>query len=277
MVLLLLGTLCFSLSTFIQPRAASWRAGEDSGSILKILLGDSRRMFANQFFVQADVSLHSGYYPSIFDQAQAPKSSRHMIAAEGSKEDEEHEKEMQFLGRPTDWIDGFGRYFLITEHTHLQGGKEREILPWLRLSADLDPQRIDTYTVAAYWLRNLGKVKEAEEFLREGLSNNPGSYEILFDLGRLYSENYHDTTRARNVWELALRRWREREPSKKEPDTRALHDIAIHLAWLEENTGNVARAIQLLEIAKGTSPNPAALQRQIDELKQRSPAAARPQ
>src|SRR4051812_410331 len=219
-------------------------------------------MFANQFFVQADVSLHSGYYPSIFDQGQAPKNSRHMTAAEGSKEDEQHEKEMQFLGSPTDWIDRFGRHFLITEHTHLQGGKEREILPWLRLSADLDPQRIDTYTVAAYWLRNLGKTKEAENFLREGLRNNSGSYEILFDLGRLYSEFYHDTTRARNVWELALRRWYEREPSKTDPDKQALHDIALHLARLEEDAGNAPRAIQLLETAKGVSPNPAALQGQ---------------
>jgi tetratricopeptide (TPR) repeat protein len=199
-----------------------------------------------------------------------------MTAAEGSKEDEDHEREMQFLGPPTDWFDRFGRHFLITEHTHLQGGKEREILPWLRLSAELDPQRIDTYTVAAYWLRSLGKIKEAEEFLREGLRNNPGSYEILFDLGRMYSENYHDSARARNVWELALRRWYEREPKKKEPDNRSLHDIAIHLARLEENAGNLPRAAQLLEMAKRVSPNPAVLQHQIDELKGKSAAGAKP-
>ena len=58
---------------------------------------------------------------------------------------------------------------MITEHTHLEGGNEREILPWLRLSAELDPQRVETYTVAAYWLRAVGKMVEAEHFLREGL------------------------------------------------------------------------------------------------------------
>ncbi len=83
---------------------------------------------------------------------------------------------------------------------------EREILPWLRLAADMDPQKIETYTVGAYFLRkHLNRPEEAEAFLREGLRNNPDSYEILFELGRLYNENDHDTDRARNVWQLALK------------------------------------------------------------------------
>jgi tetratricopeptide (TPR) repeat protein len=268
----LLAAAGFSLAAFIQPRAEAWRAQDDSGSVLKILLGDSRRMFANHFFVQADVSFHSGYYPSIFDQAQAPKDSRHLTAQEGSREDEEHERKMNFLRPPTDWIERFGRHFLITEHTHLEGGKERELLPWLRLSAELDPQRIDTYTVAAFWLRNLGKVKEAEEFLREGLRNNPDSYEILFELGRLYDANYHDAARARNVWDLALRKWNAQEPRKPEPDNFTLEKIAVNLAHLEEQAGNLERSIALLELAARVSPHPDALQKQINDLKQKSSA-----
>jgi tetratricopeptide (TPR) repeat protein len=192
-----------------------------------------------------------------------------MTAVEGSKEDEEHERKMKFLGWPTDWIDRFGRHFIITEHTHLEGGKEREMLPWLKLSAELDPHRIDTYTVAAYWLRTLGKVKDAEDFLREGLRNNPDSYEILFELGRLYSQSYHDTNRARNVWEQALKKWNNQEPSKKEPDNQSLHDISLNLAHLEETSGNFEAAIRHLEKAKSVSPNPKVLQRQIDELRQK--------
>ena len=58
-------------------------------------------------------------------------------------------------------------------------------------------------------LMQRGKVAEAEKFLRDGLRANPDSYEILFELGRLYYESEHDAARARNVWELALRRWQE--------------------------------------------------------------------
>ena len=45
----------------------------------QVLLGDGRKLFANHFFVKADVSFHSGYYPSIFDQAQPSKDTRHMM------------------------------------------------------------------------------------------------------------------------------------------------------------------------------------------------------
>ena len=267
LVLMLLAVAGFSLATTLQPRVSRWRDQATSDSVLKVLLGDGRRIFANQAFVEADVYFHSGYYPSVFDQSQAPKDSRHMTATEGSTEAEEHEKKMNFLGPPRDWIERFGRHFLISAHTHLAAGKEREILPWLKLSAELDPQRVDTYTVAAYWLRKqLGKPADAEQFLREGARNNPGSYEILFELGRLYQENYHDSARARDLWELALRRWREREGAKKEPDLKSYEEIVINLAHVEEQAGKLTSAIQYLQMAIKASPNPQALQQQIAEL-----------
>ncbi len=268
-ILVLLAAVCFSVATYLEPRVADWNKRGQSGSVLKLLLGDGRRLFANHFFVKADVSFHSGYYPSIFDQRKAPKGSRHMTAKEGEPEEEEHERQMNFLDQPKDWIERFGRHFMVTEHTHLQGGDEREILPWLRVSADLDPQRVDTYTVAAYWLRDLGKVKEAEDFLHEGLRNNPNSYEILFELGRLYYQNYHDIVRARNVWELALRKWFGQESGKKEADLLQFEQIAVNLGRLEEQAGNYERSVALLELARKASPNPAALQLQIDDLKQK--------
>ena len=269
LVLLLLVAACFTLATALQPRTANWSSRRSSGNVLKILLGDGRRLFANHFFVQADVSFHSGYYPSIFDRAQAPKDSRHMTAREGSAEAEEHEKKMSFLGPPRDWIERFGRHFITTEHMHLSGNNEREILPWLRVSAELDPQRVETYTVAAYWLRDLRKYTEAEQFLREGLRSNPDSYEILFELGRLYHENYHDANRARNLWELALKKWNVREAGKAEPDLVVLDHIAVNLGRLEEEAGNFRRAIAYLELAAKASPNPAPLQQQIAQLKKK--------
>ena len=274
LVLLVLLAACFSVATALQERVSSWGKRGESDNVLKVLLGDGRRLFANQFFVQADVSFHSGYYPSIFDQANVPKDTSHLTAKEGEPAAEEHEKQMNFLGPPRDWIERFGRHFIVTEHTHLEGNNKTEILPWLKLAAELDPQKIETYTVAAYWLRDLGKVKEAERFLREGLLNNPDSYDILFELGRLYYENNHEAARARKIWDLALRRWSEQEAAGKKPDLLKLGQIAVNLARLEEKEGSLARAIQLLELSQKASPNPEALRPQIDELKQK--LAARP-
>ena len=275
-ILALLLTASFALATVLQPRVDAWNPQADSAGVLKLLLGDSRRMFADQFMEQADVSFHSGYYPSIFDDRKAPKEPGHLTAKEGSPEAEAHEREMSFLGPPRDWIERFGRNFMITEHTHLHGGTEREILPWLKISAALDPHRIETYAVAAYWLRDsLGKVDEAERFLREGLRNNPTSYELWYELGLLYSENRHDPDRARNTWELSLRYWQKEEPSKADPDKIGLEKILIHLANLEQRSGNLARAIDYFKMALKTSPNPDVVRQQIVELEQKL-AATRP-
>lgn len=289
LTLALLAVVCFSLATLVQPRVAQWGGRAQSGSLLKVFLGEGRRLFANHFFTQADVSFHSGYYPSMFDQArrntqQSPMVNRNQQVDHDDHDHDAHEKDaeehgdqhsesaheraMAFLQEPKDWIERFGRHFIITEHTHLTEGKEREILPWLRLSAELDPQRVETYTVAAYWLRvRLHNKKAAEEFLREGLRNNPGNCEILFELGQVYYDGKYDVARARNVWDLALRKWNEQEAPKKEPNISLLAQITENLAHLEEEEGNFERAISMFELAKKASPHPEDLAKRIEELK----------
>ena len=280
LVLLLLAATALTLATCLQPRAKTWARQGDSENVFKALLGDTRRLFSNHFFVKADVSFHSGYYPSIFDQASAPKDSKHMMENHGDdhdgheKEDTDHtaaekahEASMSFLGPPRDWIEKFGRRFMITHHSHLNSGREREILPWLKLSSELDPQRIETYTVSSYWLRSqLGKVDEAEGFLREGLRNNQDSYEILYELGRVLEEDRHDDIRARNLWLQSLKKWRTAEAAAKNPPTQTLNEITTHLARLEERSGNLSQAVAYWEMAAKTSPSPDDIEKHIEEL-----------
>lgn len=271
LILLALATVVFCLATALQPRAAAWSRAPESDSMLGALLGEGRRLFAAQSMEEADVYFHSGYYPSIFDRSLAPKDTRHLQEDEheAGKEDE-HEKEMDFLGRPKDWIERFGRNFMVTEHTHLEGGNEREILPWLELSAALDPQRVETYTVAAYWLRRrLGNVGQAERFLREGLKANPDSHEILYELGSLYYENYKDVERARNFWELALRRWNEKESKSKDPDRLGLERITSHLAIIEEDAGNLEKSLAYLQITLKAAIGKEPVLKHIEEVKQK--------
>ncbi|MBI1786324.1 MAG: hypothetical protein HYR60_02080, partial [Acidobacteria bacterium] len=193
-----------------------------------------------------------------------------------------------FLGKPLDWIDRFGRHFYPSHHSHLgetetahhghnehddggSTGLERELLPWLRLSASLDPQRIETFTAASYWLRSrLNKVAEAEQFLREGLHANPESYEILFELGRIYRENKQDPERARNLWELALRRWREQENPKADRNIFLYAQIVGNLAKLEEESQHYPLAIGYLTLLKQVSPYKDSLQKWIEDLQRKS-------
>jgi tetratricopeptide (TPR) repeat protein len=196
-----------------------------------------------------------------------------------------------FMGPPLDFIDAFNRYFIPNRHSHLDEGgptddlsksqEVREILPWLKISSDLDPENIQTYVVTAYWLRTrMDKVAEGEQVLREGLRYNPNNPQLLYELGRVYFENYHDLRRARNIWESALRSWERQMAGKPDSDKFSfdnkfiVEQIQTHLALLEQTAGNFNAAITHLKQAKLVSPAPDALQKQIDELKQKLAAPA---
>jgi tetratricopeptide (TPR) repeat protein len=288
LITILLLSCCFSLAVVVEPKLAYTRvyARHDQGPV-EVILGDARRMFAGHFFIKADAYFHSGYYPSIFDQAGERDS--HLATGAGAVE-EKHEHEADFLGKPLDWIDRFSRAFFPSSHSHLdqlpEGGEShgshegheheeeesagnvREILPWLKIAADLDPNRVEIYTVGAYWLRTrMDRPKEAEQFLRDGLRANPGNYAILFELGRIYDENYHDPGRARNLWESALKHWNRDEAGKKDADTFLLLQICWQLALLEEKSGHPEKAIPYLQTAKSVSPHPEQVQARIEEVK----------
>ena len=272
LLLALLLALCFTLATSLAPRATAWSDRAKANDVFSVLFGDGRRMFASQFFTMADVYFHSGYYPSIFDLRE--EGTKEIVnESHGHTDSPEDELKEDFLGKPKDWIDRFGRRFRITEHTHLEHSHEREILPWLRLAADTDPQMIQTYTVGAYFLcQHLNRPQEAEAFLREGLRNNPGNYEILFGLGRIYYQNYHDVDRARSVWQLALNSWFKLNPEAQKENKRDLDEIAVNLANLEREAGNYTDALRWFQLAQKVSPAPGALQQQIDELKSKMAA-----
>src|SRR6266436_8743301 len=177
--------LCFGLAAGLDTWFQSWQGNRTKSSdVLSTLLGDGRKMFARHFFVKADAYFHSGYYPTVFDNREAFQTP-HMAEDAGAVNGRNQGDENSFLGKPRDWIDAFSRQFFPSVHTHLDEGgprphsatsgdlgdnsEVREILPWLRLSAELDPNSIRTYTVSAYWLRQrMGKVAEAEQLLREG-------------------------------------------------------------------------------------------------------------
>jgi tetratricopeptide (TPR) repeat protein len=294
LLLIALLVLCFGLAADLQPRFQSLESSRrQSDNFFSLLLGDSSRIFANSFFVKADAYYHSGYYPTIFDN-NSNFQTPHIAEDTGDVASHNHGEDESFLGPPRDWIDAFGRHFIPNRHTHLDeggpkgdlsGGKEvREILPWLKLSAELDPENIKTYVVTAYWLRKrLDQVPQAEQVLREGLRNNPNDPQLLFELGRIYFEDYTNSTVARNIWEAALRSWARQTPGVPQSerlkmtndnfdDRFIFEQLQTFLAQLEEKAGNIDAAIARWEQAKLASPKPEEIQKNIDELKQKQTA-----
>jgi hypothetical protein len=241
-------------------------------------MGDSRRLFAHEFFAMADAYFHSGFYPTIFD-AKNPGAKLDLVeeSHDKPKGTEEHEEKSSFLGPPKDWIERFGRHFYPTVHTHLTDGGPsgtedqadvREILPWLQLSADLDPHSVETFLTAAYWLRtSLHKPVEAERFLRQGLRANPDNYEIFLALGRLYLHDRHDPRVAHNILVLGRDKWRHQQAAGIQPDPHAYEETLGEMVRADQALGDLKEELadseDLLQVAHAK----AALQHSIDELK----------
>src|SRR6185503_5610819 len=160
LVFSLLLVLGFSFATWLEPWFQAWAGSRtQSANVLTVALGDSRKLFAKHFYLKADAYFHSGYYPTIYDNR--PSSDQLHMASEARAGTEKPEEEnANFLGQPKDWLDAFSRNFFPSRHRHLgeeaheehegeaghqdeenTGGQEREMLPWLRLAASLDPDR----------------------------------------------------------------------------------------------------------------------------------------
>ena len=292
--------LCFGLAADLQPRFQTLEnRRRQSNNFFSLLLGDSSRIFANSFFTKADAYYHSGFYPTIFDN-NSNFQTPHIAEDTGAVASHNQGAEGDFLGPTRDWIDAFGRHFIPNRHTHLDtggaddliGSKEvRELLPWLKLSSELDPENVKTYVVTAFWLSKLDQVAAAEQVLRDGMRRNPDNAQLLFELGLIYSENYHNPARARNIWEAALRSWARQAPGVPQSerlkmtnetfdDRFIFEQLQTNLAQLEEKAGNLEQAIARWEQAQAASPKPEEIQKHIDELKQKqaapTPAANRP-
>lgn len=277
-ILILLLVVCFSLAAWLQPRREERLSqGVRTDSVLATLLGDGRQMVADYFYVRSDIYFHSGYYPSVFDRARAEEEKDSDVS---HPEETNAPPEEGFLGPPQDWIDRFSRHFRPNRHTHLRGEQVAEMLPWMRLSSDLDPHRIQTYIVASYFLRDyLKKPEDARNFLRAGLEANPDSPDLCFELGRLYLENLNDLPHAKNVWLGALKCWDKVELPKplRTPTGEGERDTKLHsrifdaLAGEELQAGRTNQAIEFFKQAKVDSPFPLRVQKRIDELEAAMP------
>jgi tetratricopeptide (TPR) repeat protein len=274
-MLIFLLVSCFSLTVWLEPRreAKSDERDPASGSVMGSLLGDGRKFVADYFNTEADVYFHSGYYPSVFDEARAQEEAEsdvsHPEEAGGGQE------EKGFMGKPLDWIDAFSRHFRPSRHIHLHGDQVGEMLPWMKLSAELDPHRIQSYLTAAYWLRrSLHKSADAEDFIRQGLRANSRSPDLLYTLGQIYLEDRQDYPHAKNLFIAAMRCWHERDDPKPEVaknggesrDYLLLESILGGLIKNEMAAGQPRQALEYMKILKANASDPAGVQKQIDQL-----------
>ncbi len=112
LLVLLWLTLAFSLAAKIGPQVEQRLVanGEGDDDPVARWLGDSRRMFANSFFVKADAYFHSGYYPTIYDN-NAPFKTPHIGEDSSTMESKNSGDETTIFSHPTTGSNGLTSIF----------------------------------------------------------------------------------------------------------------------------------------------------------------------
>lgn len=130
-------------------------------------------------------------------------------------------------------------------HVHREGGEIREIMPWLWMSVNADPQRVETYLVAAFWLvHGCDRPDLALDVLRAAAVNVPRHYEVYLEMGRVHLGMNDEQAAARAI-DAALAVW----PSGQDPDgEQALYgrvNLLMLRASLYEMEGHADKAVRL--------------------------------
>lgn len=211
------------------------------------------------------------------DHDHVDEHGHELGVASGEEEEHEHTEACAHAEpgvRPQDWIARLAMRFEPDRHVHLEEGGEREMLPWVRLAVEMDPQNIDAYTIGGYWLRRMGKPDDAARFLREGLRNNPDSAEIYFELGRLQESTGTDPRRVIRLYTLSAEKWEAAAAQEEEPDLMALAQILGRLGRAYETVEDWDRALYCYRRLKQIALNPEGVQKLIDAIEVRQGASS---
>jgi tetratricopeptide (TPR) repeat protein len=149
-------------------------SGGDSASAR--LLGSLRGQLSMEMISQADRYFHRG--------AGAEMSERRRF----------------LLGRWADALQPSG-------HLHTEEGSLSQMMPWLRVATELQPEDVEGYLLAAYWMERVAPgIEGAGRVLSEALRRHPSDYRVAMAFSKLHFR-YRRMTAGRSWLNTAIRRW----------------------------------------------------------------------
>ncbi len=180
------------------------------------LIGSVKEVLGDTAFLKADSYFHGGVNTGLLKQYH-----EHL----NDLEDHDDEKDEQaFKSSFTDWIFKINSQIKVTEHKHLKGNESKEMLPFLLLSTKLDPYNVPAILTTAHWIdHTFGKTDDAIHVLKQGSENNPGSWEIFYQLGLIYFDRKNDFSQSVPCFEKAVSRMNEKNSAKFERRTAFYH------------------------------------------------------
>jgi len=182
--------LSSSVDNYAQEFLIQQKSSHIEQDIFYKVFGEFRDYLSWMSYLNADIVFHGGVYCK-------KCSTKHFSAeealhhAEGEAHAHEHlgdDEKARHREKPSSNILlNIDKAIRLTEHRHLHGNEEKELLPWLYYATRLNPRNKKAYALGGYWVGiRLKKPREAIQFLLDGLVNNPDSWEINETIGEVY-------------------------------------------------------------------------------------------
>ena len=233
-------------------------------------LGAAKNLVSDISFLKADEYYHGGVkhknlepHPCLlYDQGVLGEEHHECLGHEHNhKHIHKHEEEGRDIFK-FNFLPRLGGKLCIHQARHLHGQEEKEIIPWLYYSVELNPHNVEAYVIGAYWVGSrLGKIEEALKFLREGIKNNPDNWRLYSEAGNLYFNEKKDYRRAIYYYLKA-----ESLMNDENADRFDKSHIYILLGASYENMGEIDKAVRYYRKDTGIFPSHEGLKKKIKRL-----------
>jgi tetratricopeptide (TPR) repeat protein len=151
------------------------------------------------------------------------------------------------------------------KHAHTQGNETSEILPWLRLASQTDPQNIEIYLVACFWLvGDCGRPDLALAAISEAQQKNPERYELLLEEARIHLSLSNNMNAIRAL--ETARKLMQHQPNDAEQASIDLDFIHLSLSYLFEADDDLEQSISAMAALAKHKPTHSTLER-LENLK----------
>lgn len=209
--------LAFTLSCRGTSTTSHLSIREDGTSIAAAVLSESRIALCGYFYEMADNYFHLGIRHI---RARAFEDDPYQIVA---------------------------RKISPEMHVHLQGQDIKEIMPWLRLAMQMNPDNKDVYLVAAFWLAHEARRPDlAMTILDEAQRHVPHCYEVQIEKGRLFLAQ-ENRQAAKRAFDAGLAFWEHQDHDNLEDASYEKARLLLYRALVCEADGETGEAIRSLE------------------------------
>jgi len=258
--------LAYSIDTYNQIFLATHQISNLHKDIFYKTLGEFKDFLSDISLIKADVYFHGGTYDFRKHEKDNGEHALHIaegISGKHGNHDIREHGHIEYHIKPSlNILLDVGKTIQIAEHRHLSGKEEKEILPWLYYSIRLNPHNIMAYSVGGFWLAvKLKKPDEAIVLLKEGITNNPESWEIYETLGHVYYFNKKDYKNA----EICLEKAKE-FGDKANVDKFEKRNIYTLLAEIYVKKGMPNKALLLYKTLLNLFPENETIRRHIREI-----------